>query len=80
MISMDLLALLAMLTLILVVLAMYWLPSIVGYYRRRLAGLALHGTARARAGPQQATGQLTPCGAVSARWSLAWRRAAPPWC
>jgi Superinfection immunity protein len=34
MISMDLLALLAMLTLILVVLAMYWLPSIVGYYRR----------------------------------------------
>jgi hypothetical protein len=31
---MDLLALLAMLTLILVVLTMYWLPSIVGYYRR----------------------------------------------
>jgi hypothetical protein len=33
MISMDLLALLATLALILVVLGMYWLPSIVGYYR-----------------------------------------------
>jgi Superinfection immunity protein len=34
MISMDLLALLATVALILVVLGMYWLPSIVGYYRR----------------------------------------------
>ena len=31
---MDLIVLLAMLTLILIVLGLYWLPSIVGYYRR----------------------------------------------
>jgi RsiW-degrading membrane proteinase PrsW (M82 family) len=34
MISMEVIALLAMIALILIVLAMYWLPSIIGYYRR----------------------------------------------
>ena len=31
---MEVIALLAMIALILIVLAMYWLPSIIGYYRR----------------------------------------------
>jgi Superinfection immunity protein len=34
MISMEVIALLAMIALVLIVLAMYWLPSIIGYYRR----------------------------------------------
>jgi Superinfection immunity protein len=33
MISMDLIAIIATLTLIVLVLGMYWLPSIVGYFR-----------------------------------------------
>ena len=31
---MEVIALLAMIALVLIVLAMYWLPSIIGYYRR----------------------------------------------
>ena len=31
---MEVIALLAMIALILIVLAVYWLPSIIGYYRR----------------------------------------------
>jgi hypothetical protein len=34
MISMEVIALLATIALVLIVLAMYWLPSIIGYYRR----------------------------------------------
>jgi Superinfection immunity protein len=34
MVSMEVIALLAMIALVLIVLALYWLPSIVGYHRR----------------------------------------------
>jgi Superinfection immunity protein len=34
MISMEVIALLATIALVLIVLAVYWLPSIIGYYRR----------------------------------------------